>query len=122
MNFRKIRFFAAALGAVFLSTMPKAAEAPETLSYATSCVLVDPDTADGFVTNHGQGSAYLVNGMVEFVFTADNSISHPAIAFSAASIVPAGQTVRVAHINLTFEPLPGETCRFEVKDSISRAR
>jgi hypothetical protein len=122
MKFRKTWFFAAALGAVFLSTIPRAADAPGALSYATSCVLVAPDSADGFVTNQGQGSSYLVNGVVQFIFTADNSISHPAISFTAASIVPAGQTVRVAHINLPFDPLPGETCRLEVKDALSKAR
>ena len=122
MKFRKTWFFAAASGAVFLSTVPRAADAPGALSYATSCVLVAPASADGYVVNQGQGSSYLVNGVVQFVFAADNSMSHPAITFSAAAIVPAGQTVRVAHVNLAFDPLPGESCRFEVKDAISKAR
>jgi hypothetical protein len=115
----KACLFAAALGTALLPS-PLAAESP--LSYATSCVLVAPNGADGYVTNGGQGSAYLVSGVVQFIFTADNSMSHPAIALSAASIVPAGQTVRVAHVNLSFDPLPGETCRLEVKDALTRAR
>ena len=119
MNIKKSWLFAAALGTIFIPPL-RAADSP--LSYATSCVVVDPDSADGYVTNHGQGSAYVVLGAVQFIFTADNSMSHPAIAFYANSIVPAGQTVRVAHVQLPFVPLPGETCRFEVKDAVSKAR
>ena len=122
MDTRKTWLFAAALGTALFSSSTRGAEAPGVLSYATSCAMVDPDSADGYVTNQGQGSAYVVLGTVQFIFTADNSMSHPAVAFNANTIVPAGQSVRVAHVKLPFDPLPGETCRFEVKDAISKAR
>jgi hypothetical protein len=92
------------------------------LSYATSCAIVDAGSVDGYVTNTGQGEADLVLGEVQFIFSSENSMSRPAIVFSANTIVPAGQTVRVAHVKLAFEPLPGETCQFEVKDAIRKAR
>jgi hypothetical protein len=122
MIFRKTWFFAAAIGAGFLSSPTRAAEAPGALSYATSCAIVDAGTVDGYVTNKGQGEAYLVLGEVQFIFTSEDSMSRPAIVFTANSVVPAGQNVRVAHVKLAFEPLPGETCRFEVKDAIRKAR
>ena len=57
---------------------------------------------------------------VRFIFPETDSMSRPAIVYTANNSVPAGQTVRVARVKLAFEPLPGSTCRFEVKDAIRK--
>ena len=125
MNTRKTWFFAAALGAVALGSWKTAgglaspADQPGALSYQTRCALVDFNSADGYVTNLS-ADTYQVIGQARFVFSAANSMSRPAILFAANSMIPAGQTVRVARVKLAFQPLPDETCSFEVKDAIMK--
>ena len=125
MNLKKTRFFAAVLGAVCFASLkmaggiPPAADSPGALRYETSCAVIDSNSVDGYVTNQSP-DVYQVTGQVRFVFSAANSMSRPAIVYAANSMVQAGQSVRVARVKLAFQPLPGETCRFEVKDAIRK--
>ena len=118
-------FLAAALGAVSIASLrmaggvPPTADPPASLSYATSCAVIDSSSADGFVTNQSRDT-YQIIGPARFVFSAADSMSRPVIVYTANSIVGPGETVRVASVKLAFQPLPAETCRFEVKDSVRR--
>jgi len=47
-------------------------------------------------------------------------MSRPSIAAPANSIIPPGQTVRVVRVKLTFTPLPGERCRFDVTEVLRK--
>jgi hypothetical protein len=108
--------FAVAAGAASIAS---AADPSGALRYTTNCVVIDSNSADGYVTNQSTDT-YHVIGEVRFVFSAPDSMSRPAIVEAENSAVPAGQTARVARVKLAFQPLPGETCRFEVKDAIRK--
>ncbi|HEX4048967.1 MAG TPA: hypothetical protein VH309_14070 [Elusimicrobiota bacterium] len=112
MNFQKAWLFAAALAALGFA----ATDAP---AYTTRCEVIDASAVDGYVTNESP-DAFQVAGQVRFIFSAANSMSRPAIASPANSLVPPGQTVRVAHVKLAFQPQPGETCRFDVSDAVRK--
>jgi hypothetical protein len=125
MKTAKPWILAAAFGAAaFASSGARGYEAPGqapavSLRYATSCAVADPDVVDGYVTN-ASSDVYQVVGQVRFVFSSDKDMSRPAIVFPANTLVPPGQTVRVAHVKLAFQPLPGETCRFEAGETIRK--
>lgn len=103
-------FFAAAFAA---------AQPPAVLNYATSCAIIDANSADGYVTNLSTNT-YQVTGPVRFVFSSPNDMSRPAIAYTANSMIQGGQTVRVARVKLAFQPRPEETCHFEIKDAVRK--
>ena len=103
MNSKSALFFAAAVA----------------LRYATDCIVIGSSSVDGYVTNQSTDTYHVV-GQVRFVFSAADSMSRPAIVEAESSAVPAGQTARVARVKLAFQPLPGESCRFEVKDAIRK--
>lgn len=88
------------------------------LNYATSCALLG-DSADGYVTN-ASSNTYQVTGTVQFVFSASNDISHPAISFPANSLIAAGLTAHVAHVMLPNPPGPGATCSFELDGNVRK--
>ncbi len=89
------------------------------LNYATSCAVVDGSSADGYVTNLST-STYQVTGAVHFVFVTPNDMSRPSIAVTGNSLIPAGQTARVAHVRLAFQPAAGDGCGFDVIEAIRR--
>lgn len=115
MDIQKAWLFAAAAAALGFA----ATDAPPPLRYATRCEVIDSSAVDGYVVNESPDD-YQVAGQVSFVFSSPNSISRPAISSLANSQVPPGQTVRVAHVKLAFQPLPGEACRFDVRDAIRK--
>jgi hypothetical protein len=119
MEIKKIWFFAAALAAAALASWQSAGGQPSSLTYSTSCSVIDLNSADGYVTNLSPDT-YQVSGPTHFTFTTANSMSRPAILYVANSIVQAGQTVRVARVKLPFVPLPEETCRYEVDSAIRK--
>jgi len=88
------------------------------LNYATSCAVIG-DTVDGYVTNASQNT-YQVTGQVRFVFASQADMGRPAVTYPANSLIPAGQTARVAHVKLSFTPNPGDTCSFEVGDNLKK--
>lgn len=88
------------------------------LNYATSCAVIG-DTVDGYVTN-ASSNTYQVTGPVRFVFASANDMARPSVTYTANSLIPAGQTARVAHVKLAFAPSPGDTCSFEVTESVPR--
>jgi hypothetical protein len=77
------------------------------------------NSVEGYVTNQSP-DPYAVNGQVRFVFSAQDSMSRPAIVTPADSLIPPGQTVRVTSVKLTFRPQAGETCRFEVEGALRK--
>jgi hypothetical protein len=116
---------AAALAASVLASResaadtPTAANPPAVLSFATSCAVVDEHSADGYVTNLSTDT-YQVTGAAQFVFSSQNDATRPSLVTTANSMIPAGQTARVAHVKLASRPLPGEKCWFEVDDAIRK--
>jgi hypothetical protein len=95
------------------------AQAPGDLRYTTNCVVVELNSVEGYVTNQSP-DPYAVNGQVRFVFSAQDSMSRPAIVTPADSLIPPGKTVRVTSVKLTFRPQAGETCRFEVEGALRK--
>jgi hypothetical protein len=89
------------------------------LRYQTRCALVEEGYAEGYVANQDR-DAYVVSGTVRFVFAAQDSISSPTIEVPADAVVPAGQTVRVARVKMTFQPPPGAECRFSVQGLVRK--
>jgi hypothetical protein len=104
---------------LLLSIAQAQTQPPGDLRYTTRCVVVELNSVEGYVTNQSLDS-YEVSGQVRFVFSAQDSMSRPAIVTPAASLIPAGQTVRVTSVKLTFRPLAGETCRFEVEGALRK--
>ena len=94
--------------------------AMERKGFAVDVIYVDSNSVDGYVTNLGSDTVQ-VTGEVRFIFSEENSMSRPAIVYPANTLVPAGQTARVARVKLAFQLRPGETCRFEVADAIRKA-
>jgi hypothetical protein len=94
-----------------------AAAAAAALNYSTSCAVVDPSSADGYVTNFST-STYQVTGPVRFVFSTPNDMSRPAIVVNVNAMIPAGQTARIAHVKLAVQPSMGGLCAFQVHDAI----
>ena len=88
------------------------------LNYATSCAVIG-DTVDGYVTNASQNT-YQVTGPVRFVFSTPADMGRPSVTYTANSLIPAGQTARVAHVKLAFTPNPGDTCSFEVNEAVRK--
>ena len=88
------------------------------LNYATSCAVMG-DTVDGYVTN-ASSNTYQVTGAVRFVFASPGDMGRPSVTYTANSLIPAGQTARVAHVKLAFTPNPGDTCSFELNETVSK--
>lgn len=103
----------------FFAAVFAAAQPPAVLNYATSCAVIDANSADGYVTNLSTNT-YQVTGPVRFVFSSPNDMSRPAIVYTANGIIPAGQTVRIARVKLAFQARPEETCQFEIKDAVRK--
>jgi hypothetical protein len=81
--------------------------------------VIDSTYADGYVTNQSQDT-YVVDGQVRFTFHSEGSISRPEVVSPANSIIPGGQTVRVVRVQLPFLPQPGDTCRFDVSQTLRK--
>jgi hypothetical protein len=88
------------------------------LNYATSCAVLG-DTVDGYVTN-ASSNTYQVTGPVRFVFSSAADMGRPSVTYTANSLIPAGQTARVAHVQLAFTPSPGDACSFELSEAVSK--
>ena len=88
------------------------------LNYATSCA-VSGNTVDGYVTN-ASSNTYQVTGPVRFVFSSAADMARPAVTYPANSLIGPGQTQRVAHVTLGFSPVSGDSCSFEVEESVKK--
>lgn len=88
------------------------------LNYATSCA-VTGDTVDGYVTN-ASSNTYQVTGPVRFVWSSPSDMGRPSVTYTANSLIPAGQTARVAHVKLAFTPNPSDTCSFELGENVRK--
>lgn len=123
MKIRATRSLEVTLGALLLGAMMSAGAevpgAPPPFRYETRCAIIGLNAVQGFVTNQSLDS-YEVTGPVRFVFSANDSMSRPAITVAASSLVPPGQTVLAASAKLAFQPQPGETCRFEVEGALRK--
>ena len=112
--------FAACTGLSSARGIPSAPVPPvEELHYHASCSVIDSDSLDGYVSNLSTDT-YLVQGEVRFKFVSANSMSRPEIVVQTDSVIPAGKTVLISHARLMLLLLPGETCRFYVKDVIRK--
>jgi hypothetical protein len=105
--------------ALVLTAALAAAQPPAAfLHYDSRCGL-NGTSVDGYVTNLSQ-DAYQVSGAVRFIFVRSNSMSRPGITATADSLIPPGQTVRVASVQLAFQPDYGDTCRFDVAGAVRK--
>ncbi len=122
MNVRRALISVAAAGAAGLAAWDLAGGAPATdaLVYDTNCGIVDSNSAEGYVTNKSR-VALQITGEVRFVFSAADSMSHPAIVYAANSVVPPGQTVRVGSVKLAFELFRGKRAGSTSSDAVRRA-
>jgi hypothetical protein len=107
--------------AFLLAAAAVAAQQPVPLSYSTSCAVLDSGSADGYVTNLSEDT-YQISGEVRLIFTRPGSMSRPAVTATADSLIPPGQTARVASVRLAFSPDPAGSCRFDVAGAIRRPK
>ncbi|MFI5361820.1 MAG: hypothetical protein ACHQ49_07605 [Elusimicrobiota bacterium] len=113
-------FAAAALAALAAAFgVPWARGTDDEPHYQTNCSVVEPDAAEGYVSN-ASPDLYRVSGVVRFKFLEANSMSRPVLQAQADSLIPAGETVRVARVQLTSRLRPGEACLFDVTDAIRK--
>lgn len=116
MNKNNKRIFRTALVAAALAAPALAADG---LRYTTNCAVVEANSVDGFVSNQS-ADTYKVYGEVKFIFTPPGSMSRPAVLVQVDSLIPGGESARVARARLAFMPMPGETCRFDVSGQLRK--
>jgi hypothetical protein len=104
---------AAALGAAAASSAPY----PPAADYATACVVVDPTTVEGFVTNRG-GGVLPISGLIVFGVAGDPALGRPVVRTHATALIPPGETVSIGRARLPSALLPTETCRLDISEAL----